>query len=90
MNRLSRDGTAEPVSRNQNLRREREQRIHNFPPLADHELDWQPCPVFFRKFHSPLCSVYVERPLGKDDDDDLHYHHFFLRKIITHLGLCGQ
>ena len=45
MSRLKRDGTAEPVSRYQILRREREQgRIH-FPSLADHEQDWQPYPV---------------------------------------------
>ena len=43
---LTRDGTAEPVSRGQILRRERGQRIIHFPcSAADREQDWQPCPV---------------------------------------------
>ena len=45
MSRLARDGTAEPVSRDQILRRERGQGIINFPCSADHEQDWQPHPV---------------------------------------------
>ena len=46
MSKLTRDGTAEPVSRDQILRRERGQRIILFPcSAADHEQDWQPCPV---------------------------------------------
>ena len=45
ISRLTRDGTAEPVSRNQILRRERGQRNIHFPRSADHEQDWQPCPV---------------------------------------------
>ena len=45
MNRLTRDGTAEPVSRDQILRREREQGNGYFPCSADHEQDWQPYPV---------------------------------------------
>ena len=40
MSRLTGDGTAEPVSRDQILRRN----IH-FPCSADHEQDWQPSPV---------------------------------------------
>ena len=44
--KLTRDGTAEPVSRDQILRRERGQRIIHFPcSAADHEQDWQPWPV---------------------------------------------
>ena len=46
MSKLTRDGTAEPVSRDQILRRERGQRIIHFQcSAADHEQDWQPCPV---------------------------------------------
>ena len=47
MSKLTRDGTAEPVSRDQILsRRERGQRIIQFPcSAADHEQDWQLCPV---------------------------------------------
>ena len=45
MSRLTRNGTAEPVSRGQILRHERGQgRIH-FPCPAHHEQDWQPYPV---------------------------------------------
>ena len=39
---LTRDGTAEPVSRDQLLRSERGQGNINFPCSADHEYDWQP------------------------------------------------
>ena len=39
------DGTAEPVSRDQILRRERGQGNIKFPCSADHEQDWQPYPV---------------------------------------------
>ena len=44
MSRPTRDGTAEPVSRDQILRREREQGNIHFPCSADHEQDWQPYP----------------------------------------------
>ena len=42
MSRLTRDGTAEPVPRDQILRRERGQGNIYFPCSADHEQDWQP------------------------------------------------
>ena len=42
MSSLTRDGTAEPVSRDQILRREREQENIHFPRSADHVQDWQP------------------------------------------------
>ena len=42
MSRLTRDETAEPISRDQILRRERGQENSNFPCSADHEQDWQP------------------------------------------------
>ena len=45
MSTLTRDGTAEPVSRDQILRRERGNGNTNFPCSADHEQDWQPYPV---------------------------------------------
>ena len=45
MSRLTRDGTAEPVSRNQILRHARGQGNIHFPCPADHEKDWQPYPV---------------------------------------------
>ena len=46
MNRLTLDGTAVAVSRDQTLRRERGQGNINFPCSADHEQDWQPYPVY--------------------------------------------
>ena len=45
MRRLTRDGTAEPVSRDQILRRKRGQENVYFPYSADHEQDWQLYPV---------------------------------------------
>ena len=41
MSRLTRDGTAEPVSRDQILRHERGQGNIHFSCLADHVQDWQ-------------------------------------------------
>ena len=45
MSRLTRDGTAELVSRDQILRRERGQGNAHFSCSADHVQDWQPYPV---------------------------------------------
>ena len=45
MSRLTRDGTAEPVSRDQIPRHLRGQGNVHFPCSADHEQDWQPYPV---------------------------------------------
>ena len=53
MSRLTRDGTAESVSRDQILRRERGQGNICFPCSADHEQDWQPYPV------DPYSSIYL-------------------------------
>ena len=45
MSRLTRDGTAEPVSRDQIIRHARGQGNIHFPCSADHEQDWQSYPV---------------------------------------------
>ena len=45
MSRLTRDGAAEPVSRDQILRHARGQGNIHVPCSADHEQDWQPYPV---------------------------------------------
>ena len=45
MSRMTRDGIAKPVSRDQILRRERGQENIHFPCSADHVQDWQPYPV---------------------------------------------
>ena len=52
MSRLTRDGTAEPVSRDQILRHARGQGNIHFPCSADHEQDWQPYPV------DPYSAIY--------------------------------
>ena len=58
MSRLTRDGTAEPVSRDQILRRERGQGNINFRCSADHVQDWQLYPV------DPYsCSIYCHTRL---------------------------
>ena len=52
MSRLARNGTAEPISREQIIRRERGQRNIHFPCSGDHEQDWQPYPVdlYYRRY----------------------------------------
>ena len=59
MSRLTRDGTAEPVSRDQILRHARGQGNINFPCSADHEQDWQPYPV---DLYSAICddNTYIQ------------------------------
>ena len=56
MRRLPRDGTAEPVSRDQILRRARGQGNVHFPSSADHEQDWQPYPV---NPYSAICDDHT-------------------------------
>ena len=56
MSRLTRDGTAEPVSRGQILRHKRGQGNIHFPCSADHEQDWQPYPV---DPHSAICDDHT-------------------------------
>ena len=56
MSRLTRDGTAEPVSRDQILRHARGQGNIHFPCSADHEQDWQPYPV---DPYSAVCDDYT-------------------------------
>ena len=53
MSKLTRDGTAEPVSRDQILRRERTSNNSFSLLAADHEKDWQPCPVV-RAIHTNI------------------------------------
>ena len=43
--RLTRDETAEPIPRDQILRRERGHGKKKFPCSAEHEQNWQPYPV---------------------------------------------
>ena len=62
MSRLTRDGTAEPVSRDQTLRHKREQGNIQFPCSADHVQDWQPYPV--DPYHCYVCSHTTSRALS--------------------------
>ena len=66
MSRLTRDGTAEPVSRDQSLRHARGQGNIYFPCSADHEQDWQPYPV------DPYPAIC---------DDHTYIHTYILYKI---------
>ena len=72
MSTLTRDGTAEPVSRDQNLRHARGQGDVNFPCSADHEQDWQPYPVdpysaicddhtYIHTYYVPIVGVGKDR-----------------------------
>ena len=67
MSRLTRDGTAEPVSRDQTLRHAWGQGNIHFPCSADHEQDWQPYQV---DPYSAIC------------DDDHTYIHTYIKKCI--------
>ena len=53
---MTRDGAAEPVSRDQILRRERGQGNINFHSLADYKQDWQPYPV---DLYSAICDDHT-------------------------------
>ena len=62
MSRLTRKGKAEPVSRDQILKRERGQGNINFPCSADHEQDWQPFPVvsYSAEGADRRCMAYID------------------------------
>ena len=70
MSRLTRDGTAEPVSRDQILRHVRGQGNIHFPCSADHEQDWQPYPI---DPYSAIC------------DDHTYIHTYIYTYIHTHI-----
>ena len=68
MSRLTRDETAEPVSRDQILRRERGQLNAIFSCSADHEQDGQPYPV--DPYSCYVCGhihTYSERKTQKEE-----------------------
>ena len=60
MSRLTRDGTAEPFSRDQILRYVLGQGNIHSPCSADHEQDWQPYPV---DTYSAICDDVMTKPL---------------------------
>ena len=59
MSRLTRDGTAEHVSRDQILRHVRGQENICFLCSADHEQDWQPYPV--DPYSAIICDDHIVR-----------------------------
>ena len=67
MSRLSRDRTAEPVSRDQILRHLRGQGNIHFPYSADHEQDWQPYPV---DPYSAILDDHTYQIQPKNEQDD--------------------
>ena len=92
MSRLTRDGAAEPVSRDQVLRRERGQGNSIFPCSADHEQDWQPYPV-----DTYSCNICDKIQFAKHlfwcicmttDKISVQYKNGFLPDIIRST-LCG-
>ena len=76
MSRLTRDGTAEPVSRDQILRHARGQGNVHFPCSADHEQDWQPYPV---DPYSAIC----------DDHTYIHTYALLRKSLNAAKGLGG-
>ena len=73
MSRLTRDGTAEPVSRDQILRHVRAQGNIPFPCSADHEHDWKPYPV---DPYSAIC----------DDHAYIHTYCFKITGVANRIG----
>ena len=69
MSRLKRDGTAEPVSRDQILRHVRRQGNIHSPCSADQEQDWQPYPV---DPYSAICvCVFSSHPFWTSSSLDV-------------------
>ena len=83
MSRLTRDETAEPVSRDQILRRERKQGSIHFPCLADHLQDWPPYPV------NPYSCYMCNHTYALSSLLTLLLVLLLKRKIRTHLNLLS-
>ena len=80
MSRLARDGTAEPVSRDQILRRVREQGNINFPCSGHDDQDWQPYPF---DPYSAICDGHTY--IYKHGGQKLHTYFCSLRARGTAL-----
>ena len=72
MSRLTREGTAESVSRDQILRHARGQGNLHFSCSADHEQDWQPYPV------DPYSAIIC---------DDHTYIHTYISLVLLEAGI---
>ena len=77
MSRLTRNGTAEPVSRDQILRRERGQGNINFPFPADHVQDWQPYPV--DPYSCYMCDHTIQ-----DMTHDVWYYYIYSVQVFIY------
>ena len=75
MSRQTRDGTAEPVSRDQILRRVRGQGNIYFSCSADHEQDWQPHPV---DHTLAICDVHT---YIHNSNNALHYQQYIAQAV---------
>ena len=75
MSRLTRDGTAEPVSRDQILRHARRQGNIHFPCSADHEQDWQP----YRLIHTLLYVMAIRTYIHTQEEG----HTRFLIRLLS-------
>ena len=71
MGRLRRDGTVEPVYRNQILRHEWGHGNVHFPCSAGHEQDWKPYPV---DPYSDICDDHTHTRAKKAGNVEKHYH----------------
>ena len=82
-----RDGTAEPVSRDQILRHARGQGNIHFPCSADHDQDWQPYPV---DPYSAICDdhTYIHRYITAQSGA-VHANHFMLH-TLSHWSTQGD
>ena len=87
MSRLTRDGTAEPVSRDQILRHARGQGNAHFPCSADHEQDWQPYPV---DPYSAICDdhTYIHTYSAICDDHTYIHTLLYVMTIHTYIHIC--
>ena len=81
MSRLTRDGTAEPVSRGQILRHERGQGNIHFCCSADHVQDGQPYPV-----DPYACYMYVMMTIHHNRGKNTFMSHYL--SIINSKSSC--
>ena len=81
ISRLTRDGTAEPVSRDQILRRERGQEKVYFPCSADREQDWQPYQV---DLYSAICATIHTYTHDEESPFSTNQNPDFARPTVFH------
>ena len=82
MNRLTQDGTAEPVSRGQILRHARGQGNAHFPCSAHHEQDWQPS--FPVDPYSAICDdhTYIQTDISSGNPFKYNVVSLSLKSIL--------